>query len=119
MVAAFRLLAPFAAVILIAAGVRADDTPKPTGSIGIQVGQSAEGKGLSIQKVLPGSPAEKAGLKNGDVVMKMDGKEVTDLMSFIQDVGARKPGDMLTLTVHRDGKDEDIKVTVGKPKSDQ
>jgi S1-C subfamily serine protease len=119
MVATLRLLVAFAAVALFTAGVRADDTPKPTGSIGVQLAASPTGKGLAIQKVLPGSPAEKAGVKNGDSVMKLDGKEVTDLQTFIQEVGAHKPGDMITLTVNRDGKDEDIKVTVGKPAPDQ
>ncbi len=115
MLAAVRVFVAFAAVALFAVGVRADDTPKPTGSIGAEVAKPSAGNGLAVQRVLAGSPAEKAGVKNGDVVMKLDGKEVTDLQTFIQEVGAHKPGDMITLTVHRDGKDEDIKVTVGKP----
>lgn len=115
MVAAVRVFVAFAAVALFVAGVRADDTPKPTGAIGVDVAKQPTGNGLAIQRVLAGSPAEKAGLKNGDVVMKLDGKEVTDIQTFTQEVGAHKPGDMITITVHRDDKDEDVKVTVGKP----
>src|ERR1700685_713760 len=103
MIAAVRLLAPLAAVILIASGVRADDPPKPNGSIGIRVAKD-ETKGINIQEVIAGSPAEKAGLKTGDVVLKLDGKEVGDLTDFIKDVTSHKPDDKITLTIQREGK---------------
>ena len=70
-------------------------------------------EGAVITDVVPGSAADKAGLQEGDVVVKADGKPVTsseDLRSAIQ---AKKPGDKLTLTVNRGSTETTIDVTVG------
>ena len=70
-------------------------------------------EGAVITQVVSGSAADKAGLKEGDVVVKADGKPVTssdDLRSAIQ---AKKPGDKLTLTVNRGSTESTIDVTVG------
>jgi putative serine protease PepD len=70
-------------------------------------------QGAVITQVVSGSAADKAGLHEGDVVVKADGKPVTssdDLRSAIQ---AKKPGDKLTLTVNRGSTETTIDVTVG------
>ena len=70
-------------------------------------------QGAVITQVVSGSAADKAGLQEGDVVVKADGKAVTssdDLRSAIQ---AKKPGDKLTLTVNRGSTETTIDVTVG------
>jgi len=70
-------------------------------------------QGAVITQVVSGSAADKAGVQEGDVVVKADGKPVTssdDLRSAIQ---AKKPGDKLTLTVNRGSTESTIDVTVG------
>jgi putative serine protease PepD len=70
-------------------------------------------QGAVITQVVSGSAAAKAGLQEGDVVVKADGKPVTssdDLRSAIQ---AKKPGDKVTLTVNRGSTETTIDVTVG------
>jgi serine protease Do len=94
--------------------VRADDE-KPMGYMGVMLDQAQDGKGIIITGVNQGSPADKAGLKPDDVILKLDGKEVGDLQDFVKHVKSSKPGDKLTLTVRHEGKEQEIKVTVGEP----
>jgi putative serine protease PepD len=69
--------------------------------------------GLLVQTVSSGSGAEKAGLEEGDVITKVDGKDVKttdDLRTAIQ---AKKAGDTLTIEVQRDGQTQTITATLG------
>ena len=69
--------------------------------------------GLLVQTVSSGSGADKAGLKEGDVITKVDGKDVKttdDLRTAIQ---AKKAGDTLTIEVQRDGQTQSITATLG------
>ncbi len=68
-------------------------------------------KGLRVKEVVPGSPAQKAGMNPGDVVAKLNGKDVADAKAFLQDVGALMAGEKLNLQVLRNGKDEAITAT--------
>lgn len=75
-----------------------------------------DGKGLRLQGVSPESPADKAGLKPGDVVVEIDGKPVTDLYSYSDALYAHAPGDQITVVVLRrradGGEPERVTVTV-------
>jgi serine protease Do len=62
--------------------------------------------------VVSGSPADKAGIKRGDVITKINGKDLGDNYSLSSALGNFKPGDEVTLTIHRDGKDSDVKLTL-------
>jgi len=70
--------------------------------------------GVVIVEVLPGSPAEKAGIKEKDVVKKLNDKELTDQASFSAIMRATKPDDQLKVSLIRDKKTEEITVTLGK-----
>ncbi|MCC6589265.1 MAG: Do family serine endopeptidase [Bryobacterales bacterium] len=71
-------------------------------------------RGVLVNSVSPGSPAEKAGLKTGDVITKMNGQEIRDLNLFRNRVASSGPGAEITLTVNRDGRDQDIRVRLGE-----
>lgn len=60
--------------------------------------------------VLPGSPAEKAGLKEKDIVSKIDGTAIDEKNSLTSLVGRKSVGEDVDLTVIRDGKEQNIKV---------
>lgn len=67
----------------------------------------------SQPSVVSGSPADTAGLKEGDVITKVDGKSVDQNHSLTGLLGQHKPGDKVTLTIVRDSKTQDIDVTLG------
>jgi Do/DeqQ family serine protease len=63
-------------------------------------------KGVFIAKVVEGGSADKAGLKDGDVVLKIGSKEVNSVAALQEEIGKRRPGDKVTLSVRQ--KDGDI-----------
>jgi len=62
-------------------------TPDLAASFGLK-----EAKGAVVSQVEPGSAAEKAGIQPGDVILKFDGREVTDSSTLPRLVGSVKPG---------------------------
>jgi serine protease Do len=70
--------------------------------------------GALIASVEPGSPADKAGLKPGDVVLAFNGQKIDDPNKLPRLVGATKPGASATLRIWRDGKAEDVKFTAAE-----
>ncbi|MEM3944415.1 MAG: site-2 protease family protein [Thermofilaceae archaeon] len=56
-------------------------------------------EGIGVTGIYPGSPAEKAGLKPGDVITWVDGKRVTDLDSFFSAMEGKKAGDAVTIAL--------------------
>jgi len=69
--------------------------------------------GALVGEVTTGSPADKAGIKPGDVIVELDGKKVDDSADLRLRVSKMSPGSETTATVHRDGQLEKIKVRVG------
>ena len=70
--------------------------------------------GALVSDVTKGSPAEKAGVKAGDVILKLDGQEVKNVTQLRNEIAQRHPGSKVTLTVYRDGKAKDITVELGE-----
>jgi hypothetical protein len=71
-------------------------------------------KGMRISGVSPGSPADKAGLKAGDVVVSFGGVVVTDLYSYTDALRAKKPGDVVEVVVVRGGERLTLTATLGR-----
>lgn len=67
-------------------------------------------KGNSVQS---GGPADKAGIKDGDIITKVNGFEVGKVASVASLVSEYEPGDTVEVTVIRDGKERTFKVTLG------
>jgi S1-C subfamily serine protease len=70
--------------------------------------------GVKFADVTGGSPAAKAGLKGGDVMVEFDGKPIGNLYDFTYALRAKKPGDEVKVKVMRDGKPLEVTVTLGK-----
>ncbi|HZP16889.1 MAG TPA: Do family serine endopeptidase [Terriglobales bacterium] len=68
--------------------------------------------GITISDVVAGSPAEKAGLKVGDTIVSVDGKQIKNGDELVSDIASRKPGSKVTLGYVRNGKKEETAVTV-------
>jgi PDZ domain/Peptidase family M28 len=69
--------------------------------------------GLRLAGVSPGGPAEKGGLKEGDVITRFGGKAVGTIYDFMESLGQHKPGEKVELVIKRDGKDLKVQVTLG------
>ena len=72
---------------------------------------SAAPAGVLITEVLPDSPAEAAGLLEGDVIVAVDGQEVTSGSNLVDALSSHQPGDSVTLDVERDG-EETVEIAV-------
>ena len=91
------------------------------GSIGVQFNAQAVpavsrvygvNSGVTIAYVMAGSPAEQAGLKVGDTITAVDGKEIKNGDELVADIANKKPGTKAKLTIVRNGKKQDTTVTV-------
>lgn len=67
--------------------------------------------GVYIGEVAKGSSADKAGIKEGDVLVSIDGHHITGGASVQERVNSYRPGDKATLTVIREGKSKEVSVT--------
>jgi S1-C subfamily serine protease len=115
-----RLVVSLVTAALLAGGVRADDPPKAKGSIGVKI--SAETGSVVVVETIPGSPAEKAGIKAGDVIVQVNDHKVKekdatndDVAEMVKEVVKNEPGTRIKVIVKRDDKEKTIEVTVGKP----
>ena len=91
----------------------ANPTEGATAYAGVQLRADAEIKTVVIDTPIKGSPAEKAGLKKGDVILRVGATEPTDLEATVKAVRQAKPGDKLDFRVRRDGQEMTVTVTVG------
>ena len=69
--------------------------------------------GIYLNGVTAGSPAEKAGLKAGDTLLKMAGKPTIDLQSMTEVLRNHKPGDTITVVFQREGAEKSVAVILG------
>ncbi len=71
-------------------------------------------KGVLVSHVVAGGPADRAGLKTGDVILSLNGSEVNDVNALRNKVAASKPGSDATLTILRNGNQQQIHVKLGE-----
>jgi len=90
-------------------GVQALDIPPELA----QSGKPGPVKGALIAGVVRGAPADKAGLKRGDIVVAINGKPIGDLTDLINATAALKPGQRGEFTVLREGREAKLAVEVG------
>jgi serine protease Do len=77
----------------------------------------SEVKGVVVKEVVAGSPAEKAGLKPGDVILKINGEDVTSGRKLSRMISEIAPDHKARILVSRQGKETEIAVTVGRRSS--
>jgi serine protease Do len=71
-------------------------------------------RGVLVQTVVDGSPADEAGLTSLDVILKIDGRDVNKSNEVQNYIALRNPGDVVTLVLLRDGREKTLKVTLGQ-----
>jgi serine protease Do len=92
------------------------------GSIGIRFNQGLPAavnrvygfkNGVLVQKIQPGGPAERGGIKVGDIIVTVDGRSIKDGDDLVNEITSRRPGSSIRLGYLRDGKQGDTTVTIG------
>ena len=81
-----------------------------------------EVRGVAVEKVVEGSPAEKAGIQVGDVIVRFNNDEVTSVRKLTRLLGEVSPDHQAKVTVIRSGSERELTATVGKrpmPKFDE
>ncbi|MGW0497873.1 S1C family serine protease [Streptomyces sp. NPDC003007] len=89
----------------IGASVSLDDS-----SDGAQITEQGAGGAAPVE---PGGPAAKAGLKSGDVITKLDDRVIDSGPTLIGEIWTHQPGDKVTITYERGGKQHTVDVTLG------
>ena len=79
----------------------------------------AKAQGAVVGNVEEGSPAGRAGVEVGDVILKIDGRPVEGSADLSRTIRGLKPGSKITLTLWRGGKQRDVPVTVAEFKDDE
>jgi serine protease Do len=90
-----------------------DDNNKA--SLGVLAGK--DDKGAVVLEVLPGSAAEKAGLKQNDLIISISGKKIAGPQELSETIKAKKPNDKVEVQYLRDGKTQSVNVTLEARKS--
>jgi S1-C subfamily serine protease len=87
----------------------------PHAFLGMLVGPAPDSdKGVLVREVTPKSPADKAGVKSGDILMSVNDQKIKDGETFLHLLGTMKVGDKATLHVLRDGKEQMLTATLGE-----
>jgi putative serine protease PepD len=91
--------------------VRTGEARYPVIGAKVQTGQRG-GSGAEIDSVMDGTPADDAGLEEGDVIVAVEGSKVTDGIALIVSIRSHQPGETITFTVVRDGDEREVEVTL-------
>ena len=77
------------------------------------MGEDAE-KGARVTRVVEGAPADKAGLKVGDIIESIGGRPVENYNQLLDETRTRKPGDKVKFQIRRDDKNQELEVTLAE-----
>jgi membrane-associated protease RseP (regulator of RpoE activity) len=89
----------------------------PRATLGVMIEPprpGAEKRAAVVQSLDPSGAAAKAGIKPGDVIVKIGDKEVGDFDGLVKALREHKPGEQLALHVKRDGNEQTLNVTLGE-----
>jgi hypothetical protein len=91
---------------------------EPRAFLGVTPGERAEGvSGAVISAVEEGSAAEKMGLEEGDIIRSLNGEAVGSFRELSRKIRDMKPGDQMTLTIERNGAEQEVTGELGERKS--
>jgi serine protease Do len=112
------MILAFTVTCLLAVPLRAQPPEQPPrASVGIFVQPTrpgAEQPGLAIRQVEPDGPAAKAGLKSGDLITRIGDTDIHSYRDMLNTIAQHKPGDKVAFHIRRDGKEENVTVTLGQ-----
>lgn len=71
-------------------------------------------RGVAVEKVVEGSPAAAAGIREGDVILRLNGEEITSTRKLSRLISEVAPDHQVKVTISRSGTEQDVKATLGK-----
>ena len=98
---------------LTALGAVGRKPPEQRASLGVRVAGPQSGDGAIVVEASPDGPAAKAGLKIGDVLLKLDGVELNSSNRLLDVLAGKKPGDIVKLALRRDKKEIELEAPLG------
>jgi S1-C subfamily serine protease len=107
---------PFVRVQVAQSSQTAGDGRGFSVTLGVVPDFTGKAEGMKISGIRPGGPAEKAGLKSGDTIVKMAGKKVLNIYDYMGVLGELKAGDEVEVEVLRDGKPLQVHAVMEKRK---
>ncbi|MBO4555132.1 MAG: PDZ domain-containing protein, partial [Elusimicrobiales bacterium] len=69
--------------------------------------------GVIVNQTVEGSPADKAGIRRGDIIIKCNGEELAGSDALVLQTFSRRPGDVISLEIIRNGRTQTVKVALG------
>ena len=69
-----------------------------------------QAKGAVVTEATKGSPADKAGIKSGDIITSVDGRAIDDARALSRTIGAKAPGTSVEVTIWRNGAEQKVNV---------
>jgi S1-C subfamily serine protease len=117
------VVAALSSLPLLGSPLRADDEDQQRAHrhmrtyLGVVVDQSFRGEeqeGVRVQEVIPDSPAARAGLRPGDIITQIGRRPVEDFHDLVNAVSRWRPGERANIQVQREGRDRNLRVTLGE-----
>jgi S1-C subfamily serine protease len=93
-------------------GLPEGEWPRERPYLGVRVRQLEEG--AEVLAVVPESPADGAGLREGDLILAVDDEAVSRETPLVGLIAAHGPGELVVLTVERDGREREIEVALSE-----
>lgn len=91
---------------------------EPRAALGVYTDPSSREHGALLKGIMPGSAAEKAGLRSGDLITSINGRDITSADELVRAIsGGHKPGDEVLIGYERGGKNREIKARLGRADS--
>jgi S1-C subfamily serine protease len=106
----FALLLLAGLPMLAVAQEKKDEKKQKPSYLGVMIAAGKEKGTIVVLMAIKDSPAEKAGLLSGDVILKIEGAMPADLATAVKVIKALKPGKKAKLLIKRDGKEKEIEV---------
>ncbi len=78
--------------------------------LGLQIQDTEDSSGVKVQNVLPGSPADKAGMKEGDIITEINGEKVSGVDNVMQEIHNKNHNSDFKIKVLRDKKEMNFDV---------
>jgi len=89
--------------------------PRPQAAyLGVRFSSVPNADGVEVEQVVPKQPADKAGMKAGDVITEFDGKKVENTDDIRTILQKKKPGNKVKVKILRDGETKELELTLGK-----
>ena len=109
-----------AAALAVGAPALKDKEPLGTGPGYLGITFSKDSDGLQVTEVKPDGPAAKAGLKEGDIILKIDSHDLKDAETseMVKLVGGMRPGTVIAVAIRRGTEDRTVKIKLGNRPAD-